>query len=312
MNLPPLTQKDLEDIDFAISQNFDFLALSFVQSANDVQTLKTILAAKNSDIAVIAKIELSSALEDIEAIVERADGVMVARGDLALEMSFKEIPIAQKRIIAICRRKAVPVITATQMLESMITASSPTRAEATDVANAVFDGTDALMLSGETAIGKYPLQAVATMSHIAVRAEQAWARGEVPKPPEITPEPTVEGIISYNSCITAQHLSAAAIITYARSGGAARQISRFRPAAPILVLTPNARLYNQLALSWGVSPIQIERLDNTEAMTQTAINYAQTYDIAYPGDYVVIASSDPSGPPGKTNLLKVEQVGSQA
>jgi pyruvate kinase len=311
LSLPPLTQKDLVDIDFAISHNIDFLALSFVQSANDIQTLKTTLAAKNSEMAVIAKIERSGALEDIDAIVGRVDGVMVARGDMALEMSFKEIPIAQKRIISICRKKGVPVITATQMLESMINVSKPTRAEATDVANAVFDGTDALMLSGETAIGRYPVQTVATMSRIAERAEQAWVTGEVPKPPEIDPEPTIEGIISYSSSVAAKHLSVAAIITYTRSGGTARRISRFRPAAPILVLTPNSRTYNQLALCWGVNPLLIEELDNTDIMTQMAIDYAQTYDIAHPGDYVAITSGNPAGPPGNTNLLRIEQIGSQ-
>ncbi len=311
LSLPPLTQKDLVDIDFAISHNIDFLALSFVQSANDIQSLKSTLAAKNSEMAVIAKIERSGALEDIDAIVDQVDGVMVARGDMALEMSFKEIPIAQKRIISICRKKGVPVITATQMLESMINASKPTRAEATDVANAVFDGTDALMLSGETAIGRYPVQTVATMRRIAERAEQAWVTSEVPRPPEIDPEPTIGGIISYSSSVAVKHLSLAAIITYTRSGGTARRISRFRPAAPILVLTPNSRTYNQLALCWGVNPFLIEELDNTDIMTQMAIDYAQMYDIAHPGDYVAITSGNPAGPPGNTNLLRIEQIDSQ-
>ena len=308
LSIPALTQKDLEDIDFAIGQEIDFLALSFVQSANDIQTLKTILAAKNSDIGVIAKIEMSGGLDDIEAIVDQADAVMVARGDLALEMSFREVPIAQKRIIAICRTKGVPVITATQMLESMITASQPTRAEASDVANAVFDGTDALMLSGETAIGHSPVNTIETMARIAGRAEQAWQRNEVAKLPEITPDPTIDDIISYSSTMAAQHLQAAAIITYTRSGSTARHICRFRPAANILVLTPNLKTYRHLALSWGVNSTLVENLDNTDVMTQTAIEYARFVGLGQAGDYLVITSGNPAGPPGNTNLLRIERL----
>jgi pyruvate kinase len=308
LSIPPLTQKDLEDIDFAISQDVDYLALSFVQSANDIQTLKTLLAAKNSDIGVIAKIEMSGGLADIEAIVAESDAVMVARGDMALEMSFSEVPIAQKHIIATCRKNAVPVITATQMLESMISASKPTRAEASDIANAVFDGTDALMLSAETAIGKYPVETIATMTRIAQRAEQAWRSGEVPKLPQLDPAASVESIISHSSSMAAHHLHAAVIITYTRSGSTARHISRFRPDAPVLVLTPNARIYRQIALSWGVTPMLIENLDNTDLMTQAALDYAQKAEFARPGDYVVITSGNPAGPPGNTNLLRIEQI----
>ena len=182
VNLPSVTAKDEEDIALAVELGFDFLALSFVQSADDVRGLQSILAARGADIPVIAKIEKKSALDDIEAIAETAYGVMVARGDLALEMSLPEVPIAQKRIIAVCRQAARPVITATQMLESMTYSPKPTRAEATDVANAVFDGTDAVMLSGESAMGKFPVETVATMSAIAVRAEEAWLHGEVAPP----------------------------------------------------------------------------------------------------------------------------------
>lgn len=308
LGLPPLTQKDLEDIDFAVEQNLDFLALSFVQCAGDIQTLKTILAAKGSDIAVIAKIEMSGAVEDIEAIVSEADAVMVARGDLALEMSFKEVPIVQKRIIAICRKKAVPVITATQMLESMINAAKPTRAEVTDVANAIFDGTDALMLSGETAIGQYPVEVIATMTRVATRAEEAWCKDEVPRLPEIHPLPTVGQIVSYSSAMTAQYLKAAAIISYTRSGGTARRISRFRPQSPIVALTPNAKVCNQLGLVWGVQPILIGFLDNAETMIHTAITCATSLGLAQVDDHVVITSGNPAGPPGNTNLITVEKV----
>lgn len=308
LKIPPLTQKDLTDIDFAIAHDIDFLALSFVQSANDVQTLKTILAAKNSDIPVIAKIEMSGGLDDIEAIVAEADGIMVARGDMALEMSYREVPIAQKRIIMICRKNAVPVITATQMLESMVSSKKPTRAEVTDVANAVFDGTDALMLSAETAIGEYPLEVIETMTKIAARAERAWADGELARLPNIDVSPNVDEIISYSSTLAAERLDAAAIVTYTRSGGTARRISRFRPAAPVIVLTPDRKTYNQLALSWGVSPILAENLENTDTMAQTAMDYAQNLKLAQRGDHIVITSGNPVGPPGNTNLLRIEQI----
>ncbi len=311
LSLPSLTEKDLQDIDFAIEQGVDFLALSFVQSANDIQTLKTLLAAKNSDVAVIAKIEMSGAVDDIDRIVEEADAVMVARGDLALEMSFKEVPIAQKRIIATCRANAVPVITATQMLESMVLANKPTRAEVTDVANAIFDGTDALMLSGETAIGQYPVETIATMSRIATRAEKAWREQEVPLLPEIPPKDNVEQIISYYSAITTKYLDLTAIVSYTRTGGTARRISRFRPEAPILAMTPTPRTRNQLALSWGVHPILSDTLANTEAMTQTALDCVIKLGVAHPGDYIVVTSGNPAGPPGNTNLITIEQVGSK-
>ncbi len=308
LSLPPLTQKDLLDIDFAIEQNLDFLALSFVQSANDIQTLKTLLAAKNSDIAVIAKIEMSGAVNDIERIVLEADAVMVARGDLALEMSFSEVPIAQKRIIATCRKHAVPVITATQMLESMISANKPTRAEVTDVANAIFDGTDAVMLSGETAIGQYPAETIATMSRVAARAEAAWRSGEVPRPPEISPERNIEQVISFYSAITPQHLDIAAIVTYTRTGSTAQRISRFRPDPPILALTPNVRTCHRLALCWGIYSETIGDSENAERMIEAATAHAQRLGKAQSGDYVVVTAGNPGGPPGNTSLITIEQV----
>ena len=308
LSLPPLTQKDLQDIDFAVEQNLDFLALSFVQSANDIQTLKTLLAAKESDIAVIAKIEMSGAVEDIAQIVQEADAVMVARGDLALEMSFREVPIAQKRIIAECRKHAVPVITATQMLESMIAANKPTRAESTDVANAIFDGTDAVMLSGETAIGQYPVETIATMSRIAARAERAWREDEVPRPPHIAPERNVEHVISYYSANAAEYLDIAAIVTYTRTGSTAQRISRFRPDPPILALTPNSRTCHRLGLCWGVFPQTVADSNRSEDMINAATAHAQRLGQAQSGEYVVVTAGNPAGPPGNTSLIAVEQV----
>jgi len=234
--------------------------------------------------------------------------VMVARGDMALEMSFREVPVAQKRIIAICRRRAVPVITATQMLESMVAAPKPTRAEVTDVANAIFDGTDAVMLSGETAIGQHPVETVAVMSRIAARAEEAWRNDEVPRPPDLPLAQAVGQIISYSSTFAADHLNAATIVAYTRSGGTARRISRFRPLSPILALTPNPKTCNQLGLSWGVNPTLIDNLVSTEQMTQVAVDYVLKLELAHPGDYVVIVSGNPTAPPGKTNLITIERI----
>jgi pyruvate kinase len=227
---------------------------------------------------------------------------------MALEMSFREIPIAQKHIIAICREQGVPVITATQMLESMIKASKPTRAEVTDVANAVFDGTDALMLSGETAIGHDPVETVRVMSRIAYRAEQAWRNEEVPPLPLIPVAKAVGATISYTAHYAAKQVGAACIVSYTRSGGTARRISRFRPEAPILVLTPSAKTYHQTALSWGVTPLLVDNMLNTDSMTEQAINCACEMGLAKPGDNIIITAGNPNGPTGNTNLIRIESV----
>src|SRR4030088_200148 len=208
ISLPSLTTKDYQDLDFAVSQELDFLALSFVQSAADVRFLKQTLAERGASIPVIAKIERQNALEDIENIVKECFGVMVARGDLALEMSFEDVPIAQKRIISVCRDAGVPVITATQMLESMITFHKPTRAEAADVANAILDGTDAVMLSAESAVGKFPVEAVGTMAQIAARAEAAWTSGELPPPTDIPDTSDLEAAVANAAHVIAKSVSA--------------------------------------------------------------------------------------------------------
>ena len=213
VSLPSITEKDEADIALAVELDFDFLALSFVQSAEDVRDLQRRLQARGADIPVIAKIEKKSALDDIEAIAQAAYGVMVARGDLALEMSLPDVPIAQKRIIAVCRQAARPVITATQMLESMTHAPKPTRAEATDVANAVFDGTDAVMLSGESAMGEYPVETVATMSAIARRAENAWLHGEVAAPPALASSTELGTVVAHAATRIAAMLWARGVVT---------------------------------------------------------------------------------------------------
>jgi pyruvate kinase len=309
VSLPSITKKDCCDIDFAIEQEFDFLALSFVQSADDVRQLNTYLAEKGANIPVIAKIERQNALDDIEAIAREAYGVMVARGDLALEMSIQEVPIAQKRIIATCRQAAMPVITATQMLESMIDMHKPTRAEATDVANAILDGTDALMLSGETAIGNHPVETVATMAAIAASTESAWFSGELHGPPPLAPPTEVEPTVAYTGHLAAETLSAKAIIAFTTSGTTARRVACHRPLIPLLALSIYPETQRRLALSWGTDTTLTEIIHNTDHMAEVGVAQAQNCEIAKPGDtIVVIAGTPPHGRSGRTNTLKVERI----
>jgi pyruvate kinase len=308
VSLPSITKKDFADIDFAIANNFDFLALSFVQSAEDVRQLNAYLASEGAKIPVIAKIEKKGALDDIEAIVGEAYGVMVARGDLALEMSIQDIPIAQKQIIAACRRAAIPVITATQMLESMIEQHKPTRAEATDVANAILDGTDALMLSGETAIGKYPADTIAVMSAIAGRTEQAWLHGELPGPAPIPQSQNIDANIAYASQVVAQSISAKTIVIHTSTGATARRVACHRPAIPLLALTSYPASRRRLALTWGVESEQTEPLRNTQHMIDMAFEHVMHRGLAAAGESIVITAGTPYGTAGRTNMLKVEQI----
>lgn len=308
VNLPSLTEKDFADIDFAIKQGFDFLALSFVQSADDVRLLNALLAAKKSKIPVIAKIERKNALDDLDNIVKEAYGVMVARGDLALEMTIQDVPIAQKRIISACRRASIPVITATQMLESMVEMHKPTRAEATDVANAILDGTDALMLSGETAIGKYPADTIATMASIAMHTEQAWLHGELAGPAPLPAPEEIDANIAYLAKIAAESISAKAIIIHTTTGGTARRVACHRPTIPILALSAVAESRRLLALTWGVVAARVEIIENTRHMVFMTFEQVTQHGLAQPGDLLVITAGTPYGTAGRTNLLKVEEV----
>ncbi len=308
VSLPSITDKDEADIDFAVAEGFDFLAMSFVQSAADVRGLQEKIAARGADIPVIAKIEKKSALDDIEAIARTAYGVMVARGDLALEMSLPEVPIAQKRIIAACRQAASPVITATQMLETMTHAPKPTRAEATDVANAIFDGTDAVMLSGESAVGEYPVETVAMMSAIALRAEAAWLGGELPGPPPLVESSEPGTVVAHAAEALAMNLGARAIITHTTGGTTTRRVSCHRPRMPILALSPDDRVRRRLALVWGVESERSEKIRGTAHMVELALKAAAARCGAQPGDIVVIVAGTPYRVSGRTNLIKVETV----
>ena len=309
VNLPSITQKDYSDIDFAISQDFDFLALSFVQSAEDVRQLKDYLNQKRSNISVIAKIERQNALDDIEAISHEAWGVMVARGDLALEMTLQEVPIAQKHIIDVCRRAAVPVITATQMLESMINMHKPTRAEVTDVANAILDGTDALMLSAETAIGRHPIETVTIMSKIAASTENAWFQGKLSGPVSFTPPQEIEPTVAYAGNLVAESLSATAIVAYTASGLTACRVACHRPRQPVLSLSATPQVQRRLALTWGVESALIKAIKETDNMVEVAVSKVQRLGLAASGDkIVIIAGTPPLGKSGRTNTLKVERI----
>lgn len=308
VNLPSITDKDFDDIEFAMAQKFDFLALSFVQSVDDVRQLNAYLASKGANIPVIAKIERQNALDDIENIVKEAYGVMVARGDLALEMSIQEVPIAQKRIIAACRRAAIPVITATQMLESMEHKHKPTRAEATDVANAILDGTDALMLSGETAIGQYPAETIAMMSSIAQHIERGWMTKELAGPPDLPLPQGIDASVAYAGHVVARTLAAKTIIIHTTTGSTARRVACHRPTIPLLALTSIPEIQRRLALTWGVESELVEPIRNTEHMVNLAFKQALKCQTAGPGDVVVITAGTPYGVAGRTNMLKIEAI----
>src|SRR6202521_3429369 len=309
VSLPSLTTKDYLDLDFAVSEELDFLALSFVQSSSDVRFLKQALAERGASIPVIAKIERQNALEDIKNIVKECYGVMVARGDLALEMSFEDVPIAQKRIITVCRNEGVPVITATQILESMINFHKPPRAEAADIANAILDGSDAVMLSAESAVGRFPVEAVATMATIAARAEKSWITGELPIPPSIPDRTDLEAAVAHAAHAIANSVSAKAIIAATTSGGTPRRVACHRPKMPILALCSSNEVCRKLALNWGVEPTLVEPIGGTAHLVKLSAEAAMRILGAKMSDVLAITAGTPFNVAGKTNLIKVEQIG---
>ncbi|HVA58143.1 MAG: pyruvate kinase [Gemmatimonadaceae bacterium] len=312
MNLPgvqvsaaSITDKDREDVQFAITQGLEYVAQSFVRRAADITELRGLLPR---DLLIVAKIEKDSALENIESIVRASDGVMVARGDLGVELPFEEVPFAQKRIIAIANKLGRPVITATQMLESMITHPRPTRAEASDVANAILDGTDAVMLSAETAAGGYPRLAVEAMTRIIHEIERQ--RGAQPREAWREPggEVSNEFAIAAASAAAVSMLRAPVLIVFTKSGFSARIVASQRPNVPILVLTDIPRTYRQLSLLWGVIPELVPHCDTYEAMVQVALNVVRRRGLAQKGDRAIVTAGVPFDVPGTTNTLKVETV----
>ncbi|MHB2032286.1 MAG: pyruvate kinase [Gemmatimonadaceae bacterium] len=305
VSAPSITDKDREDVAFAIDQGLEYLALSFVRRAEDIAELRTLIPRH---LLVVAKIEKDSALENIESIVRASDGVMVARGDLGVELPFEEVPFAQKRIIAIANKLGRPVITATQMLESMIANPRPTRAEASDVANAILDGTDAVMLSAETATGQYPRLAVEAMTRIIREIERRRSAEARDLWRELDGEVSNEYAIAAASAAAVRMLHAPVLIVFTKSGFSARIVASQRPGVPILVLTDVARTYRQLALVWGVIPELVPHCDTYEDMVRVAVDVVNRRQLARPGDRVVVTAGVPFDVPGSTNTLKVETV----
>ncbi len=310
LSMPFISERDKEDIAFGVKEDFDFIAASFVRSKEDVFLIRQELQNNNcEDIRIISKIENSEGVNNIDEIIRVSDGIMVARGDMGVELNLEDIPIIQKDIIAKVYTAGKQVITATQMLESMVSHLRPTRAEATDVANAIYDGTSAIMLSGETAAGNYPVEAVKTMALIANRAEedidfiakfQKWVG---------TGQKDVTSAISHATCTTAHDLGAVAIMTASKTGQTARMISKYRPSCPIISGSSSDKVLRQMNMSWGVVPLKIEEMTNSDKLFDHLVEEAQNYGLLKSGDIAVITAGMPLGISGTTNMLKVHLVG---
>ncbi|MDD9310651.1 pyruvate kinase [Cytobacillus firmus] len=310
VNLPGITEKDAQDIIFGIEQGVDFIAASFVRRASDVLEIRQLLEEHNASyINIIPKIENQEGVDNIEEILEISDGLMVARGDLGVEIPAEEVPLVQKKLIKKCNAQGKPVITATQMLDSMQRNPRPTRAEASDVANAIFDGTDAIMLSGETAAGSYPVEAVQTMHNIASRAESALDHKEILSNRSKDNEHNITDAIGESVAHTALNLDVNAIITPTESGHTARMISKYRPKAPIVAVTSNDYVSRRLSLTWGVYPQIGQKASTTDDMLDIAVEESLNSGIVASGDLVVITAGVPVGEAGTTNLMKIHVVG---
>ncbi|MGZ8782541.1 MAG: pyruvate kinase [Gaiellaceae bacterium] len=302
--IPSLTRKDIDDLQFALELGVDFVALSFVRSASDVQALKTLIEASGSPAHVIAKIEKAEAVAVLDDILRDADAVMVARGDLGVEIGAAEVPLLQKRIIPRSLERGKPVITATQMLESMIHAPEPTRAEASDVANAILDGTSAIMLSGETAIGEFPVESVAFMDRIARAVEPSLGyRHEIPEADE---QPTIGQAMSNAACDIAEALGAKALVVPTFTGRTASAVARLRPRRPIIGLTHHEHSLQHMALEWGVTAVRISECADVEELWATSLEAAVGSGIVEKGDRVVLTAGTAVNIPGSTNVIKVE------
>ncbi|HQL42721.1 MAG TPA: pyruvate kinase [Spirochaetota bacterium] len=306
-----ITQKDISDLEFAIKHNVDMVALSFVRSAQDVVQLRSIMEEFGGSIPIISKIEKHEAVTNIDDIIAASYGIMVARGDLGIEIPIEQVPIVQKMIIEKCNQQAKPVITATQMLDSMIRNPIPTRAEATDVANAVFDGTDALMLSGETAFGQYPVEAVATMAKIAQYAEDSVMYKATMEERKIYTRSIITDAIAFSASESAKTLGADCIITATQSGYTARKISKYKPQIPVIAVTTNKKVMNQLALSYGVVPVQIKHCEDINTLIDEALNTCKQKELIHNGDLLIITAGILAGVTGGTNVLRVYLVANE-
>ena len=308
LSMPYISDTDREDILFGIEMGYDFLAASFARCKEDILEVRRILEEHGSRMKIIAKIENMQGIQNLEEILDASDGIMVARGDMGVEIPMEEVPILQKRMIKLANDKGKHVITATQMLESMIKNPRPTRAEATDIANAIYDGTTAIMLSGESAAGKYPVEAVRTMARIAESAEKDIDYYERMCHGGKAGEADITTAIAYATCSAAMDVGAAAIITVTLSGFTAEAISRFKPACPIIGCAANERVCRQLNLLWGVNPLQVSKEETTDALFDAAVSEAKKAGYVKAGDVAVITAGIPLGKAGTTNMIHVVEV----
>ncbi|WP_445627350.1 pyruvate kinase [Nostoc sp. DSM 114167] len=307
LSIKAMTEKDREDLMFGLDQGVDWVALSFVRNPQDMIEIKELISSTGKLVPVVAKIEKHEAIEQMEAVLALCDGVMVARGDLGVELPAEDVPVLQKRLIATANRLGIPIITATQMLDSMVSNPRPTRAEVSDVANAILDGTDAVMLSNETAVGSFPVEAVATMARIAERMEQEQAQHLNLRSLRDSRR-SIPNAISQAVGQIAEQLGAAAIMTLTQTGATARNVSKFRPQTPILAVTPHVNVARQLQMVWGVKPLLVLGLPSTGQTFQAAINVAQELQLLSQGDLVVMTAGTLQGISGSTDLIKVEVV----
>ncbi|MEH1866463.1 MAG: pyruvate kinase [Nostoc sp.] len=307
LSIKAMTDKDREDLMFGLDQGVDWVALSFVRNPQDMIEIKELISSTGKQVPVVAKIEKHEAIEQMEAILALCDGVMVARGDLGVELPAEDVPVLQKRLIATANRLGIPIITATQMLDSMVSNPRPTRAEVSDVANAILDGTDAVMLSNETAVGSFPVEAVATMARIAERMEQEESQ-HLNLRSVRDARRSIPNAISQAVGQIAEQLGAAAIMTLTQTGATARNVSKFRPHTPILAVTPHVNVARQLQMVWGVKPLLVLGLPSTGQTFQAAINVAQELKLLSQGDLVVMTAGTLQGISGSTDLIKVEVV----
>ncbi|MBW1595840.1 pyruvate kinase [Streptomyces sp. JJ38] len=309
VNVPALSEKDVDDLKFALRMGADMVALSFVRDASDVRDVHRVMDEVGRRVPVIAKVEKPQAVENMEQVVLAFDGVMVARGDLAVEYPLERVPMVQKRLVELCRRNAKPVIVATQMMESMITNSRPTRAEASDVANAILDGADAVMLSAESSVGQFPIETVKTMSKIVIAAEQELlSKGLQPLVPGKKPR-TQGGSVARAACEMADFLGAKALVAFTKSGDTARRLSRYRAEQPILAFSEDPGTRNQLTLSWGVETFVVPHAENTDAMVDLVDRELLKLQRYSEGDVMIMTAGTPPGVPGTTNMVRVLHLG---
>ncbi len=309
LSVPTITQKDKKDLLFAVREKVDYMAISFVRSPSDVKVVKNILLKKKSNISVISKIEKPEAVKCIDEIIDVSDGIMIARGDLGVEMSSAAVPVIQKEIIAKCGRKGKVVITATQMLESMVENMRPTRAEASDVANAVFDGTDVVMLSEEVAVGKYPVKAVETMGRILRESERTVIKEKnVIEMLELDGH-EVASAVGHAAASLAEDLKATAVVTFTSSGYTALLISKYRPDAPVYTMTKSIETARKVSLFWGTKPIIVGTYKNTDEMFRISERILLKMKVVKKGDTILTIAGVPIGKPGTTNLIKIQKVG---